>query len=238
MEEDNFAIGKLLDPLPRSSLPASEIVEFTVSAKESFEVFMGKRYDPSQFFWGLGSEARLYSQETVTPSHNSFDSLAAHLTERMRARGIGTRRPLGVEKETSMELPNAVLLSPLDRFARLLSGLQMLQAELCEVGQEERTGEGGRGIFQVLTDGVQVAQDRLIALRPAAEAAHAAGIDSGRGGVGRVARPTPPDPTVFKSLALDAAALVEAQNQAESAMLKARTLATALHDKIKSLSWG
>lgn len=222
------------NPLPTHPTSASDVVEFTISAKDSFEVFMGKRYDPSQFAWGLGSNAQLYTQDSVVPSHPSFDTLAAHLTERLRARGVGRERERGGVGGPHPP-PNAILLSPLDRFTRLLAGLQALQAELGEVGG----GEGEGGVFKVLTEGVQVAQERLGALKPAAEAAHAAGVGSvlvdGGGGGAPIARPTPPDASVFKALALEAAQVAEAQAAAEAATAKATAMANGLHKKLLGL---
>lgn len=226
---------------PARSVSAGDVIECSVSAKESFEVFMGKRYDPSQFAWGLGDGAVLHTQDAVYPSHAAFERLAGHLVERMAA----GRAPPGVVAAGSggggggggPRSPPVHLLSPLDRFARLLSGLQALQAELGEVGGGGEAGGGG--LFRVLSEGTAAAQERLQALKPAATAAAAKlGVGSGGGalgGGGPVARPAPPDASVFRALALDAAALLEAQQQAEQSQARVKALTAALHDRLRAL---
>ena len=212
-------------PAPARSVGAGDVVEFSISARESFEVFMGKRYDPSQFAWGLSEDAVLHLQEAVTPSHAAFDRLAAHLSSRLAA----GRAPPGSSPGEPPRQPQ----SPLDRFARLLSGLQALQAELGEVGSAAEGGAGG--LHRVLAAATAGAQERLLALKPAAAAAALAGGGGALGGGGPVARPAPVDASVFKALALDAAALLEAQAQAEQAQARVKALTAALHERIRGL---
>jgi hypothetical protein len=213
---------------PARPVSAADVVEWSVCARDSFEVFMGKRYDPSQFAWGLGDGAVLHTQDAVTPSHAAFERLAGHLSARMAAghgAGAGAGAPLAQQP-----------LSPLDRFARLLSGLQALQAELGEVAAGAGGAAGG-GLFRVLSDATAQAQERLQALKPAAVAAASRGSGGGGslGGGGPVARAAPPDPSVFRALALDAAAVVEAQAQAEAAQARASALAAALQERLRAL---
>ena len=241
------------EPLPLRSVAAGDVVEYTLSAKESFEAFMGKRYDPAQFAWGLGDGAALLTQDAVAPSHGAFERLAAHLSERVasgRAPLPGSASGAAAPTASSAAAAAAAaasaaparLLSPLDRFARLLSGLQALQAELGEAaaagggGGGGSGGSGGGGMLHVLSEATAGAQERLLALQPAAAAAAArSGGGGALGGGGPVARAAPPDASVFRALARDAAALAEAQAQAEAAQARVRALAAALHERLGAL---
>jgi hypothetical protein len=216
-------------------------VEYTLSAKESFEAFMGKRYDPAQFAWGLGDGAALLTQEAVAPSHGAFERLAAHLSERVasgRAPLPSSAGGAAAPTASSAAAAPARLLSPLDRFARLLSGLQALQAELGEAAAAGGSGGGGggsSGMLRVLSEATAGAQERLLALQPAAAAAAARSSGGALGGGGPVARAAPPDASVFRALARDAAALAEAQAQAEAAQARVRALTAALHERLGAL---
>jgi hypothetical protein len=213
------------------AVPLADVVEFTVSAKDSFESFLGRRYDPSEASWGLLGSA-LLSQEAVVPSHAAYERLAAHLAQRMGPRGEAPPRGAGGGP------PPAALLSPLDRFAKLLAGLAGLQAELCEV-EAANGGGGGGGVLRVLSDSVGVAQERLEALRPAAAAAAAAGARpaAARGaGGGPVAAPAPPGAQALRALLADVAALQEAQAAAAEANARVAALSAALGQRVKALA--
>jgi hypothetical protein len=228
------------EPLPPRSVPAGDVVEFTLSAKDSFEAFMGRRYDPSQLAWGLGDGAALHTQDAVAPSHGAFERLAAHLSARMAS----GHAPSGSGSSSSGSGSGgaARLLSPLDRFARLLSGLQALQAELGDAaaggggsssrGSGGSSSGGGGNMQRVLSEATAGAQERLLALQPAAAAAAARGA---LGGGGPVAHAAAPDASVFRALARDAAALAEAQAQAEAAQARVQALTAALHERLRSL---
>jgi hypothetical protein len=207
-----------------------DVVEFTVSAKDSFETFLGRRYDPSEASWGLLGSA-LLSQEAVVPSHAAYERLAAHLAQRMGPRGEAPPRGAGGGP------PPAALLSPLDRFAKLLAGLQGLQAELREV--EGGGGGGGGGVLRVLSDSAGVAAERLEALRPAAAAAAAGGARAaasrGAGG-GPVAAPAPLGAQALRALLADVAALQEAQAAAAEAQARVAALTAALSRRVKALA--
>ncbi len=233
------------EPLPPRSVAAGDVVEFTLSAKDSFEAFMGRRYDPSQLAWGLGDGAALHTQDAVAPSHGAFERLAAHLSARMAS----GHAPSGCGSASSSASSSASasgggtagrLLSPLDRFARLLSGLQALQAELggAAAGSSGSSGSGGSSsggggdMQRVLSEATAGAQERLLALQPAAAAAAARGA---LGGGGPVAHAAAPDASVFRALARDAAALAEAQAQAAAAQARVQALGAALHERLRSL---
>lgn len=214
-------------------VPLADIVEFTVSAKDSFESFLGRRYDPSEASWGLLGSA-LLSQDAVAPSHASFERLAAHLSQRMGPRGEAPPRGAGGGA------PPPALLSPLDRFAKLLAGLQGLQAELREVEcAGGSTAAGAGGVLRVLADSAGVAQERLEALRPAAAAATAAGVRPaavrGAGG-GPVAAPAPLGAHALRALLADVTALQEAQAAAAEAQARVAALTAALNQRVKALA--
>ena len=109
-----------------SSVSLGDVVDFTISARESFEVFMGRRYDPSELSFGVN--AQVLVQDACVPSSPAFEKLAAHLTTRVGA---------GLPRATRLA---PALASPLARYTKLLTELAALQAELADVDSEDARG--------------------------------------------------------------------------------------------------
>lgn len=126
-----------------------------MNAAESFEVFMGRRYDPSEKALGIDA---VVNQDVLYPSHPGFEALAKHLSEKLE-NTTGNKRAL----------PHKKLETPLGRYARLVEELHVLQGELRAVEEADKRRMGGPGanpvadnnVFKLLTAGSSALQTHL-----------------------------------------------------------------------------
>ena len=155
------------------SIRVEDVVDFTVSARESFEVFMGRRYDPAEAL--LDAPAQLFVQEACAPGSAAASRFAEHLASR-----LGRGAAAGGGAAGSRRGASGALASPLARYARLLADVQALQSELGVVAAQDEAASGatvtdaGGGIYRILNDGAAHVRTRLEALRSPAEAADTA----------------------------------------------------------------
>ena len=166
------------------SISVNDIVDFTISARESFEVFMGRRYDPAESL--LDAPALLLAQDACVPGSAAAERFTRHLTTQLGNSSAAVGSTSSSSTRRSGGGGNAAALaSPLARYTRLLIDLQALQAELNVVAADDAakgtvppphnttSGGGGGGIYRILTDGVAHIAQELESLRIPAENAAA-----------------------------------------------------------------
>ena len=209
-----------------SSVSLGDVVDFTISARESFEVFMGRRYDPSELSFGVN--AQVLVQDACVPSSPAFEKLAAHLTTRVGA---------GLPRATRLA---PALASPLARYTKLLTELAALQAELADVDSEDARGgvaAGSRadpaagGLYRVLVDGVAHAVSQTEALRGNAEAAESAPRRQSP-------RSHPPPPASLHSVSKELSTLAQHVAAADAAQRSISATLAQLQARVNAISTG
>jgi hypothetical protein len=160
-----------------ASLPSTvtadvtDVVSFTIDARASFEVFMGKRYDPA--------EGILVHQEALVPSHPGFDAFAKHVQGKLES-GLKERATNIIRGGKNNGNKRALLESPLERYTRLVEETRALQQELRAVEDLDKKGgvsgttavDNSQGVFALLTKGSKELEEQLqILASPAAKAA-------------------------------------------------------------------
>lgn len=143
-----------------ATVDIADVVEHTLNARESFEVFMGRRYDPAERSFG---EDAVITQAVMTPSHERFDDLAKVLTKSLEKGIAGGRTGLSAPRK---------LETPLERYSRLVQEVSSLQSELraIEAGDARRAPgstvvDHASGVFPVLSKGAASVQQQLDSLQ-------------------------------------------------------------------------
>lgn len=151
-------------------LPVADVVEHALRPSESFEVFMGRRYDPAGGP-AFDADAALVEQAALTPGDAAFDALAARLSRALDGAGRGG----------APAPPPRRLESPLQRYARLLEGVAELQGELRAVAAADaRRAPGssavdrGAGVFRLVDEGAGAVAAALARMERDVAAADAA----------------------------------------------------------------
>ena len=153
------------------SADVTDVVSFTIDARASFEIFMGKRYDPA--------EGLLVSQEALVPSHPGFDSFAKHIQGKLES-GLKERAANVVRGGKNNSNKRVLLESPLERYSRLVEETRALKEELRAVEESDKRGrasgttavDNSQGVFAMLTMGSKELEEQLQKLAsPAANAA-------------------------------------------------------------------
>ena len=151
-------IDKNLTPIIAN---VTDVVSFTIDARASFEVFMGKRYDPA--------EGLLVQQDPLLPSHSRFDAFAKHVQDKLES-GIKLRATKITNGVNSNK--RALFESPLERYTRLMEETRALQYELKAIEEVDKKGripgttsiDNSQGIFNILTKGSKDLEEQLQAL--------------------------------------------------------------------------
>jgi len=147
----------------------ADIVEHSLNARESFETFMGRKYDPAERAYDVDA---VLQQTALLPSDAQFDVLARHLTATLEA---------GLEARRNPVAPHRRLESPLQRYTRLVAEVASLQSELraVEAGDAKRVAgttavNHAGGVFKLLDSGAAVVQLQLEKLAGQAQSAASA----------------------------------------------------------------
>ena len=108
-----------------------DIVNHTINAKDSFEVFMGRYYDPNERYLSplLTTDTLLSNQDILYPSNPNFDKLANYLSTTLE-QGLSTR-------SNNTNMPNKRLETPLLKYNRLLQEVSILQKELQLIQEQD-----------------------------------------------------------------------------------------------------
>jgi hypothetical protein len=152
-------IDKNLTPITAN---VTDVVSFTIDARASFEVFMGKRYDPA--------EGLLVQQDPLLPSHSKFDAFAKHMQDKLESgiKSRATKITYGVNSNK-----RALFESPLERYTRLMEETRALQYELKAIEEVDKKGRihgttsidnSQEGILNILTKGSKDLEEQLQAL--------------------------------------------------------------------------
>jgi hypothetical protein len=212
-----------------------DVVEHAISAAESFEVFMGKRYDPAQRGASSSSSssssfAGLTSQDILVPSHPAFEAMAKHITERLDA-GLGPRRSGALAPPKKLE-------SPLERYTRLVEEVHALRDELrvVEEGDSRRAPgttavDHSSGVFKTIAGGTGALAAQLDNMQGPASVS-GAGAGSGKGvEADAVARPDASLASLH-ALAADLASLTQMQANLAAAAEAMRKNLSAMEQQL------
>lgn len=169
------------------SYKVDDIVDYTVNAKDSFEVFMGRRYDPAERYLSplLTTDSIVAQQEILYPSHPQFDKLANYLTTTLEnglhSSSTGSSYPSS--GSNSRTIPKR-LETPLMKYSRLIEEVQTLQKELQRIEELDKQSNGRKnnnnntntgsattpvdhntGVFRLLTTGTSALDTHLQSLQ-------------------------------------------------------------------------
>lgn len=216
-----------------AAVDVGDVIEHTISARESFETFMGRRYDPSERLFDVDA---VLGQQPLLPSSEQFDALARHLTRALE-QGLESGRP-GLP-------PHRKLETPLLRYTRLLQEVAALQSELRGVeASDARRAPGttvvdhASGVFRVIDSGTAVVQQQLerllVQVQQAALAAPAAAVS-----VDAVSRPAPASHrAAIRQVRDQFAVLCDAQQQLAAATQTVTAALAAMHRRLDMLTLG
>jgi hypothetical protein len=242
-----------------ASISAEDVVEYTVDARESFEVFMGRRYDLAERPLldaaaaaggrGGGGGGGLYAQGLLLPSSPAFDKLAKHLAGTLDA-GLSPSGRRGAAGPVPRRLE-----TPLVRYARLVDEVKALQGDLRAVAaqapapalaaatarsQQQQRAPGttpvddSAGIMGVLTTGTSALVAELSGMEGAARSAPAAAGGAG----GAVATPEPSAAATYDALREDIASLKATQASLLAAAEAMRASLVAMEQRLARATRG
>jgi hypothetical protein len=243
-----------------ASISAEDVVEYTVDARESFEVFMGRRYDLAErplldaaaAAGGRGGGGGLYAQGLLLPSSPAFDKLAKHLAGTLDA-GLSPSGRRGAAGPVPRRLE-----TPLVRYTRLVDEVKALQGDLRAVAgaqaqapapalatatarsQQQQRAPGttpvddSAGIMGVLTTGTSALVAELSGMEGAARSAPAAAGGAG----GAVATPEPSAAATYDALREDIASLKATQASLLAAAEAMRASLVAMEQRLARATRG